>query len=177
MSAKRRISSSSLRRCAENSVDWVMAFPRWLLFAFLPSRDGEQILGDHAPTHIALESTLSFIQGTSPGEGMFQVADGSFDAGAPAQGTAEPALFLVLGPFARQAPARRQSPLLHAQLFRFTLVLSRKETSVGGRHLWCSPKAGLMLLQRRDKTGAIVRVALQHLVSAYDAILHFVQPH
>jgi hypothetical protein len=61
-----------------------MAFPLFLFSALLPTGDGEQILRDHTPAHIAFESTLSFIKGASHREGMFQMADGGFDSGTPA---------------------------------------------------------------------------------------------
>src|ERR1700745_3584317 len=145
MSARRRISSSSLRRWAEESVDLLMVCPLLLFSAFLPAGDGEQILGDHAPAHIAFKSMLSFIKRARHGEGMFQMADGGFDSGTPAQSTLEPALLLVLGALARQASPCWQSHVLHSQLFRLAFILSGKETAVRSGQVGCSAEVRLML--------------------------------
>src|SRR5258708_24978663 len=111
-----------------------MAFTLFLCPELLPMGDGEQILRDHTPAHIAFESTLSFIKGASHGEGMFQMADGGFDSGTPVQGALEPALLLVLRALARQASARPQSHVLHSQRFPFALGLCGNATPFHGRH-------------------------------------------
>src|SRR5258708_24076904 len=103
MSARCRISSTSLRRWAEDSVDLLMAFPLFLFSELLPTGDGEQILRDHTPAHIAFESTLSFIKSASHGEGMCQMPDGRFDPGTPAHGALEPAMLLLLRALTRHS--------------------------------------------------------------------------
>src|SRR5271167_3465231 len=121
ISAKRWISPSSLRRWAVASADLAMVPPTRLI-----ASDGKQILGNHTPAHVALKSRLSFVGGSPHGKGMLQGADGSFTAGPPTQGSPEPALLLLLGSLAREAPARRQRHLLHSQGFCLLLVLGRK---------------------------------------------------
>src|SRR5215469_13571778 len=120
---------------------------------------------------------FSFIQGAHHGEGVFQSADGGFDTGAPVQGALEPALLLVFGAFTRQASARRQGHVLDPEFLRLALVVGGKETTVAGGHIRYPPKTLLMVFKRWGKRVGIGGVALEHLVSADDAILRFVQSH
>src|SRR6516164_6719083 len=96
-SARRSISLSSLRRRAENSTAFDILLLLRAFSALLVTRNRKQILRDHAPAHITLESRLSFISGSSHREGIFQMADAGLTARAPAQRSLKPTFFLPLG--------------------------------------------------------------------------------
>src|SRR5436853_6625916 len=104
-----------------------MAAPPALLIA----SDGKQILGNHTPAHVALKSRISFVPGSQHREGMLQRADGSFTPCTPAKRSPAPALLLLLGPLHREASARRQRYLFHAEVGRLTLGFGRATPSVG----------------------------------------------
>src|SRR2546427_1866863 len=142
IAARRSISPSSLRRCAVPSTDLAM-----VPLTGLKASHGKQVLGNHTPAHVALKSKLSFIGGSSHGEGMLQGADGGFTTGPPAQRSPEPALLLLLRSRGRESPARRQRHLFDSKSMRLLLVDGRKKTAVAGGHLRRLPEAGLMLFE------------------------------
>src|SRR5271169_4151361 len=148
-----------------------------VLPTFLIASDGKQILGNHTPAHVALESMPSFISGSPHGKGMLQSADGGFNPGQPAQPPPKPALLLLLGPLRREPSARWQCHLLHAQGLRLPLIVGGKKSAVAGRHLRSSPEARLMLLEGRHPGRAIFRIARENLVAAHDTVFHLVNPH
>src|SRR5580692_4177021 len=119
----------------------------------------------------------SIISGSRHREGVFQGAEGSFNPGPPAQRAAEPALLLLLDPLGREPSPRRQRHLLHSQGFCLALVLSTEKSAVAGGHLWYSPEASLMLLERRHPRRAIGRIPDENLVTAHDPVFHLVDPH
>src|SRR6266404_5426831 len=136
-SARRSISLSSLRRRAENSAALDILYSYLFFPTFLPTGNRKQILGDHAPAHITLESTLSFIAGSPHRERIFQMADGRLAAGSPAQGSLKPTFFLPLCAGFRQTPRRRQGHFLDSQSLRLPLVLGGEKIR-GPR--WPSPE-------------------------------------
>src|SRR2546429_9954619 len=74
------------------------------LFALQPTGNGEQILGDHAPAHVALKSMLSLVSSSPHRKRMLQGADGRFTASSPAQSSFEPTLFVPFRALPRQTP-------------------------------------------------------------------------
>src|SRR6202140_3817746 len=156
ISARRSISASSLRRWAVLSTDLAMTPPTRLI-----ASDGKQVLGNHTPAHVALESMPSFIGGSPHGKGMLQSADGGFNPRPPAQSAAKPALLLLLGSFGREPSARWQCHLLHSQGLHLPLVAGGKKSAVAASHLRRLPEARLMLLEGRHPGRGIVRIARQ----------------
>src|SRR6516162_1805286 len=176
-SARRSISLSSLRRRAENSTAFDILLLLRFSLALLVTRNRKQILRDHAPAHITLESRLSLIAGSPHRERIFQMADGPFTAGAPAQGSLKPTFFLPFCALVRQTPPRRQGHLLDSQSLRLLLVLGGEKSAVRGGHLRSTPKASSVVLDGWQPRVRVGCVSFQNFVTAHDAIFHFVDAH
>src|SRR5258708_14011740 len=176
-SARRSISLCSLRRRAEKSAAMDILSSYLFFPTFLPTGNRNQILGDHAPAHITLESTLSFIAGSPHRERIFQMADGRLAAGSPAQRSLKPTFFLPLCAGLRQTARRWQGHFLDSQSLRFPLVLGGEKSAGRGGHLWSLSKRTLGGLDGWQPRVPVFRVPLQNFVTPHDALLHLIHPH
>ncbi|MFN7970969.1 MAG: hypothetical protein U0166_01225 [Acidobacteriota bacterium] len=137
---------------------------------------GDEVVGDDAPRHVAMESGLALVDGAVHAEQVLEDPDLRFDAGSPLHPVSKPPLLLKVPTIFAQPARLANDYVSDAERLGQVFVPLGVEARVPRRKPRSTPKDLDVVRQRGFPCGAVGELALEDVVAADQTMLYSIEP-